>query len=155
MQRTREEMIEAASRARAARSAKAKQQRKRGGVMVATRKQPSSSGSGKASGSGKSSGGTATATKPRRQMVKASAAGKQSTLQPIQADCDYPLAVFLAFTGLTAATVRKCQRLGLRVRRRGNKRFVSGEDWLAFNRQRDGDQGGDADTPGDTEGGGQ
>jgi hypothetical protein len=150
MQRTREEMIEAASRARAARSAKAKQQRKRGGVMVATRKQ-----TGGGSGSGKASGGTATATKPRRQMVKASAAGKQSTLQPIQADCDYPLAVFLAFTGLTAATVRKCQRLGLRVRRRGNKRFVSGEDWLAFNRQRDGDQGGDADTPGDAEGGGQ
>ena len=136
MQRTREEMILAASRARAARSAKAKQQRKRGGVMVATRKQ-----TGSGSGSGKASGGTATATKPRRQMVKASAAGKQSTLQPIQADCDYPLAVFLAFTGLTAATVRKCQRLGLRVRRRGNKRFVSGEDWLAFNRQRDGDQG--------------
>jgi hypothetical protein len=150
MQRTREEMIEAASRARAARSAKAKQQRKRGGVMVATRKQ-----TGSGSSSGKASGGTATATKPRRQMVKANAAGKQSTLQPIQADCDYPLAVFLAFTGLTAATVRKCQRLGLRVRRRGNKRFISGEDWLAFNRQRDGDQGGDGDSPGDTEGGGQ
>jgi hypothetical protein len=142
-------MIEAASRARAARSAKAKQQRKRGGVMVAARKQ---SGGGS---SGKASGGTATATKPRRQMAKASAAGQRSMLQPIQANCDYPLAVFLAFTGLTAATVRKCQRLGLRVRRRGNKRFVSGEDWLAFNRQRDGDQGGDGDSPGDTEGGGQ
>lgn len=151
MQRTREEMIEAASRARAARSAKAKQQRKRGGVMVAARKQTGS-------------GNQATATKPRRQMVKANAAGKpagirratagkHSMLQPIQADCDYPLAVFLAFTGLTAATVRKCQRLGLRVRRRGNKRFVSGEDWLTFNRQRDRDQGGDS--PGDVEGGGQ
>lgn len=143
MQRTREEMIEAASRARAARSAKAKQQRKRGGVMVATRKQ-----TGGGSGSGKSSG-TATATKPRRQMAKANAAGQRSMLQPIQANCDYPMLVFLQFTGLTAATVRKCQLQGLRVRRRGNRRFVSGEDWLAFNRQRDGDQGGDV------EGGGQ
>lgn len=142
MQRTREEMIEAASRARAARSAKAKQQRKRGGVMVATRKQPGGSGSGKSSG-------TATATKPRRQMAKANAAGQRSMLQPIQANCDYPMLVFLQFTGLTTATVRKCQLQGLRVRRRGNRRFVSGEDWLAFNRQRDGDQGGDV------EGGGQ
>lgn len=146
MPRTREEMIAAAARARAVWIAKAKQaQQQRGrGSMKATSAAGRSAGRSAAGSAGSSGSATATARKPR--MVKANAGRQRSGLQPIQSDRDYPLPVFLQFTGLTLATIRTCQRRGLRVRRHGNKRFISGEEWLDWTRRQDeagGDRGGE------------
>lgn len=152
MPRTREEMIEAAARARAAKS---KARRPANSASRTSGRASAAAGrvggrvGGRSGSRATSSGGTATATR-RPRVAKLNAGGQRSGLQPIEAGCDYPLPVFMTYTGLSRATVRTCQRRGLRVRRRGNKWFISGSDWIEWNRRQDeadgiGDEGDDAE----------
>lgn len=146
MARTYEEQVEAAARARAARSAQAKERRrlaKQGKARTtegATR-QPEREvrrpPSGQARGVRKSKGEPQTTG----DAVKSAARNGDSLLRtPIFPDCDYPLDVFLRVTGLTLPTVRRCQREGLRVCRFGNRRFILGNDWIAFRVKHAGDE---------------
>lgn len=74
--------------------------------------------------SGNGGAGSATATKAR-----------PSRSREIVATTSYPVDLFLEITGLSPGALRMCQRDGLRVVRRGCRRFVLGEEWIRFLRE--------------------
>lgn len=62
----------------------------------------------------------------------APATKERPALGPISVDESYPLPVFQQLTGLSVWALRIARRKGLRVRKVGNRKFVSGADWAAF-----------------------
>lgn len=52
--------------------------------------------------------------------------------RPIESNVDYPVEVFLRYTGMTDSGLRKEQRKGLIVRFTGSRRMVLGSHWIEF-----------------------
>ena len=55
-----------------------------------------------------------------------------ATLEPIQSDTIYPLAIIKARLGLGSAALRTARRKGLKIRRLGRRSFVLGADVRAY-----------------------
>lgn len=54
----------------------------------------------------------------------------QTERRPIESNVDYPVEVFLRYTGMTDSGLRKEQRKGLIVRFTGSRRMVLGLHWI-------------------------
>lgn len=57
---------------------------------------------------------------------------KATTLGMILPDAVYPLATFMALTGLSRSAVREMRRNGFKVLRASKRGFVRGRDFLEF-----------------------
>ncbi|MCH2212846.1 MAG: hypothetical protein MK110_16200 [Fuerstiella sp.] len=55
-----------------------------------------------------------------------------STLQPVEADVAYPLPLFMSITGQGRNALAQARRDGLTIRKRGNRKYVLGSDWIEF-----------------------
>lgn len=56
--------------------------------------------------------------------------------RPIEPNVDYPLEVFMRYTGMTENGIFVMQREGLRVSFRGQSRMILGSDWIEFRERR-------------------
>jgi len=59
----------------------------------------------------------------------------QHTLAPIEAGVCYPLPIFMAVVGQGRNALAQARRDGLPVRKRGNRKYVLGADWIEFLKQ--------------------
>ena len=64
--------------------------------------------------------------------MSATATKQGPHLGPIEAGASYPLPIFQKLAGLSAWGLRRAKAAGLRVRTVGRRKFVLGDDWLAF-----------------------
>jgi hypothetical protein len=68
---------------------------------------------------------TSTDTKP-------AAAPKALSFAPIDRNCDYPLSLFKAMTGLNTAALRQARHNGLVVLTFGRMKWIRGRDFAAY-----------------------